>query len=171
MKEIIKEIEKLKVICEEVKDNENVDAIIEEMKEILIAYHGQGLAANQIGYNKRIFLLMSDFDTNKIAVFINPIIESSDGSIITEEGCLSFPGKRINTKRNYEIFIKDKLFPQGRVCYGILGVAAQHELDHLNGITMFDREYKFYKIGRNDMCPCGSKKKYKKCCIDKEEIK
>lgn len=24
------------------------------------------------------------------------------------------------------------------------------------------------KIGRNDPCPCGSGKKYKKCCIDKD---
>ena len=26
------------------------------------------------------------------------------------------------------------------------------------------------KIGRNDPCPCGSGKKYKKCCIDKETV-
>ena len=26
------------------------------------------------------------------------------------------------------------------------------------------------KVGRNDPCPCGSGKKYKKCCIDKSEI-
>lgn len=25
------------------------------------------------------------------------------------------------------------------------------------------------RIGRNDPCPCGSGKKYKKCCIDKEQ--
>lgn len=25
------------------------------------------------------------------------------------------------------------------------------------------------KVGRNDPCPCGSGKKYKKCCMDKEE--
>lgn len=26
------------------------------------------------------------------------------------------------------------------------------------------------KIGRNDLCPCGSGKKYKKCCIDKDVL-
>ena len=26
------------------------------------------------------------------------------------------------------------------------------------------------KIGRNDLCPCGSGKKYKKCCIDKVNV-
>lgn len=27
------------------------------------------------------------------------------------------------------------------------------------------------KIGRNDPCPCGSKKKYKQCCWGKEKSK
>ncbi len=27
------------------------------------------------------------------------------------------------------------------------------------------------EVGRNDLCPCGSGKKYKKCCINKEKIK
>ncbi|MDR1688739.1 MAG: DUF1186 domain-containing protein [Clostridiales bacterium] len=30
-------------------------------------------------------------------------------------------------------------------------------------------EQKRKKVGRNDPCPCGSGKKYKKCCIDKEQ--
>lgn len=25
------------------------------------------------------------------------------------------------------------------------------------------------KIGRNDPCPCGSGRKYKRCCLDKKE--
>ena len=52
-------------------------------------------------------------------------------------------------------------------------VCVQHEIDHLNGITCIDREYKREplkvgpKIGRNEPCPCGSGKKYKKCHIGK----
>lgn len=26
------------------------------------------------------------------------------------------------------------------------------------------------KVGRNDPCPCGSGKKYKKCCLDKKRV-
>jgi len=33
-----------------------------------------------------------------------------------------------------------------------------------NVIDMKSRQ----KIGRNDSCPCGSGKKYKKCCLEKE---
>jgi len=52
-------------------------------------------------------------------------------------------------------------------------ICVQHEIDHLNGITIHDRENKSKpiisekKIGRNDPCPCGSGKKYKKCCLKK----
>ena len=52
-------------------------------------------------------------------------------------------------------------------------VCVQHEIDHLNGIVCMDRKvetsYKRTekKVGRNEPCPCGSGKKYKKCCIGK----
>jgi|TARA_Y100000310_G_scaffold122661_1_gene121358 preprotein translocase subunit SecA len=52
-------------------------------------------------------------------------------------------------------------------------ICVQHEIDHLNGETILDREDKpepivvKKKIGRNDPCHCGSEKKYKKCCINK----
>ncbi|MEK3674206.1 MULTISPECIES: SEC-C metal-binding domain-containing protein [unclassified Paenibacillus] len=32
----------------------------------------------------------------------------------------------------------------------------------------FKGELFLSKVGRNDLCPCGSGKKYKKCCLDKE---
>ena len=52
-------------------------------------------------------------------------------------------------------------------------ICVQHEIDHLNGLTIFDREDKPQPIiskkavGRNEPCPCGSGKKFKKCCIGK----
>ena len=49
-------------------------------------------------------------------------------------------------------------------------ICVQHEIDHLNGLTIMDRENKpqpimSEKVGRNEPCPCGSGKKYKKCCM------
>ena len=51
-------------------------------------------------------------------------------------------------------------------------ICIQHEIDHLNGLTIADRENKpqpivSEKVGRNEPCSCGSGKKYKKCCINK----
>ena len=42
-------------------------------------------------------------------------------------------------------------------------IVLQHEIDHLDGILISDREYHAVKVGRNDLCPCGSGKKYKAC--------
>jgi uncharacterized protein YecA (UPF0149 family) len=54
----------------------------------------------------------------------------------------------------------------------IEAIAVQHEIDHMDGKTLFDCEIKEVgqqiisdKIGRNELCPCGSGKKYKKCCL------
>lgn len=38
-------------------------------------------------------------------------------------------------------------------------LAKQYQLAHTQKV----REYK--KVGRNDLCPCGSGKKYKNCCL------
>jgi peptide deformylase len=65
-------------------------------------------------------------------------------------------------------------------------LAAQHEIDHHNGKIIIDYGFDKYevsqrnidsigetvkaidkKIGRNDLCPCNSGKKYKKCCLGK----
>ena len=49
-------------------------------------------------------------------------------------------------------------------------ICVQHEIDHLNGVVCMDRKVnttivKDAKVGRNEPCPCGSGKKYKKCCL------
>ena len=56
------------------------------------------------------------------------------------------------------------------VATGLLAVVIQHEIDHLNSVLFMDhiapkldRIIKKIKSGPNDMCPCGSGKKYKKC--------
>ena len=49
---------------------------------------------------------------------------------------------------------------------GFDSIAVQHEVDHLNGILIEDRRHIVpQKVGRNELCPCGSGKKYKKCCL------
>ena len=57
---------------------------------------------------------------------------------------------------------------------GVICVAIQHEIDHLFGITLDKKDGAIekisigmdskWKVGRNDPCPCGSGKKFKKCC-------
>jgi preprotein translocase subunit SecA len=38
------------------------------------------------------------------------------------------------------------------------------QLDEFKALKMAEFKEKGLKIGRNDLCPCGSGLKYKKCC-------
>ena len=64
----------------------------------------------------------------------------------------------------------------------VLNSLRKEELDHIQNNRSFvprsmqeeiksDRRSNPFKVGRNDPCPCGSGKKYKKCCLNKKEEK
>ena len=60
---------------------------------------------------------------------------------------------------------------------GIVSIAVQHEIEHLSGMTIDKKHGSIEKtiagsvnVGRNDPCPCGSGKKYKKCCLGKPSV-
>jgi peptide deformylase len=117
---------------------------------------GVGLAAPQIGINKRaaiIRLNQNNIQTN--LDLINPIVIEKDGLFINKnEGCLSIPNKKINTYRFKEIFIKDDLHPAGIILTDFEAIVCLHEIDHLNSILITDIDTS-KKVGRNDPCPCG----------------
>jgi len=98
-----------------------------------------GLAANQIGVNFAVCVIK----VTKPLVLINPKIIGQFGKSFFQEGCLSFKGDYILTERWTDIVVscdnyKNSLFfsfaKNALEC-----VCVQHEIDHLNGITMFDR--------------------------------
>ena len=88
-----------------------------------------------------------------------------------DEGCLSFPGRVENTTRFQEIYVTNNLvYPHNFIATGLTSVVCQHEIDHLTGTLFMDRAailpaIKKNKIGPNDLCNCGSNKKYKRCCM------
>lgn len=135
----------LSQICEPVETTElpSLKPIIKNMISIMRMHNGLGLAAPQVGIDKRFFVWL---DENRIArVFINPVIISSSGKIKLEEGCLSIPNirKKIKRKRIVEIDAMDK---DGNIINQTLknmdAVIVQHEIDHLNGIIILDNPKK-----------------------------
>ena len=142
MKEIITDLEKLSERCDEIdirKENEEMRTIILELKDTLRNHkNGVGLAAPQIGYNKRIFVINFNGD---IRTFINPIISNAKGLTLSREACLSLPGKEYIRPRNNNITVVYQT-PLGKTeSRQIVGRAAtifQHELDHLDGLTLAD---------------------------------
>lgn len=113
-----------------------IDIMIESMKE----NKGIGLAAPQVGDNRRIFVCSID-DSDPL-VFINPeIIETSMETTIYEEGCLSLPGIYADVERPERVKIQ-AWNRRGRPfkidADGLMATCIQHELDHLNGVLFVD---------------------------------
>jgi peptide deformylase len=111
------------------------------MIDFMREHNGIGLAAPQIGLGRRLFVMEID---NMTWHFFNP--EITEYSQITEdfnEACLSFPGDRCIITRPRDILVKFQDH-QGswheQTFSGIASRCFQHELDHLDGITMWDRQ-------------------------------
>lgn len=99
---------------------------------------GVGLAANQVGISARVCVIKVD----KPIILINPKIVGKFGKSYFQEGCLSFPGKVVLTERWTDIVVRsanNKTMNFSFEKNPLECVCVQHEIDHLNGVTMFDR--------------------------------
>ncbi len=126
-------------------DADNIDEnkqIIDNINHILDTHStGAGLAANQLGYNKRIAVIIRD--NGERLVLVNPIVlDKSKETVKCIEGCLSFPGSTVATKRHKSITVQCTSKSEPELFTGFEANVIQHEIDHLNGTVMFDREYK-----------------------------
>lgn len=120
------------------------DLVHDLLETMYSAKNGVGLAAPQIGVNLRVFVIdVSENVVNPI-VFINPKIIKMSGSVVSSEGCLSFPDVYSDVKRAANVMvkamdIKGKSFVLEAKDGSLLARAIQHEFDHLNGILFIDR--------------------------------
>jgi uncharacterized protein len=57
-----------------------------------------------------------------------------------------------------------RLFPDAMISYALLGEACRNAAREMAKASA-GREARRSRVGRNDPCPCGSGKKYKKCCL------
>ncbi len=124
-------------------DTPDLQGLIEDMWETMYAAKGVGLAAPQIGSNKRISVIDISVgeDESKKIVIINPEIISRDGKQTGEEGCLSLPGFREPVTRANKVTIRaqdekgETVEIEGEE---LLARAFEHEIDHLNGILFIN---------------------------------
>lgn len=137
--------------------DDSVKKLIADMIETMYAANGIGLAAVQVGVALRVIVLdvpdaePDDGGDNRprkrvkgknLMAFVNPEIVSATGETVFEEGCLSLPGETANVKRAESVCIK-ALNKDGKLvefsANGLLAIALQHEIDHLDGIVFIDR--------------------------------
>lgn len=123
-------------------DNSNKNQrLAHDLLKLMHREHGIGLAANQAGIDLRLFVM--HIGDRYFHCFNPEILGSSELEVYYPEGCLSFPGQECRIRRPESIIVR-YADSRGTVTEELLsGLAArcfQHELDHLNGITMLDRE-------------------------------
>ena len=114
-----------------------------DMIETMYDAPGVGLAAPQLGVHQRIIVIdVSGRDEPpELIVAINPVIVHAEGEAFEEEGCLSVPSYAANVRRHAMVVVKG-LDLEGRekswLAEGLLAIAFQHEIDHLDGVLFVD---------------------------------
>jgi peptide deformylase len=125
--------------------DQNAEQLEKSMIDFMIAANGIGLAANQIGITKRVFVMGSNNIPGfpePFAVFNPRIVETSTDIVVDQEGCLSYPGLFLTVKRpswivaEYQNSRGDTIEARFE---GYLAKCFQHELDHLDGICFVDK--------------------------------
>ena len=123
---------------------DTVNELIARMTEVMIDEGGIGLAANQIGISLRVAVTKCN---GKVKSYVNPkwIGASAElgNTIITEEGCLSIPDQYVCVRRwNTSTFSHTPIsnIEEFFELDGLESICLQHEIDHLNGVTILDHK-------------------------------
>ena len=149
VKDIVKDTGFLSRKCKPVSKKDNISEIIQDLRDTAAAYEKShdcvGLAANQIGYDKKVIIVRihphGNYKGDKLfwMIMVNPVITNKTKEVIdSEEGCLSLEGTR-TVKRYSGVMVvyrdaKGKM--QTSEFYGLEACIVQHEIDHLNGMLI-----------------------------------
>jgi len=135
--------------------DDSVRTLMDDMLETMYASSGIGLAAPQVGVSTRVIVLdvnLQEGDDYPVLMLANPEVIHAEGSEEFEEGCLSVPGFTTLIKRPSEVTVKALDRDGNEISIeagGLLAVALQHEIDHLEGKLILDRassiKREFYK--------------------------
>lgn len=123
--------------------NDKIRRLAADMAETMYDAPGVGLAGPQIGVSQRIIVIDVSPKEEKpeLIVAINPVIVHAEGDVCEEEGCLSIPGYAASVHRHEKVVVKALNLEGEEVTYradGLLAIAFQHEIDHLDGLLFVD---------------------------------
>lgn len=131
----------LKIKTKNVKSiSESVIKTLDEMVKVAKMADAAGLAANQIGISRSLAVVL--LENGDFLKMINPVLKESEGEEVDEEGCLSVPDSVIKIQRSTRVVV-EYLDTDGNIktfeASGFTARVLQHEIDHLNGLLIFDR--------------------------------
>jgi peptide deformylase len=118
-------------------------SFLEDLLETMYEADGVGLAAPQVGDSRRATVIdvSEERDGSRVLELVNPRILRSEGTISSEEGCLSIPGIAETIERAAEVEVEyHDRHGERKVVAGteLLSRALQHEIDHLEGVLFID---------------------------------
>jgi peptide deformylase len=120
--------------------DKEIPRLVRSMAQVMHDAPGVGLAATQLGVQKRVIVF--DVDDGVIALCNPVIVERSEETEVEDEGCLSLPGITVPVERNLSC-VCDALDLKGKpvrlAAEGFVARVLQHETDHLDGILIIDR--------------------------------
>jgi peptide deformylase len=122
--------------------DDDLAQLVERMKRLMLDARGVGLAANQVGVLRRVFVIQEAEDAEPRAL-VNPVIVArSEETDADDEGCLSMQGVVVGVERAVRVRI-DARDESGQAVEleleDLAARVAQHELDHLDGVLILDR--------------------------------
>ena len=133
------------ITMDELKEG-SISKLAKEMLLLMYAAEGVGLAAPQVGVNKRLMVYNESGDSKKWldeVVLVNPrIVEFSGATNVETEGCLSFPDMDGKVQRSKWIKVEALNLKGKKIKKKYVGWEArifQHEYDHLDGTVYIDR--------------------------------
>jgi peptide deformylase len=116
--------------------------LADRMTQLMRDAQGVGLAANQVGIIRRLFVFQPDPEAEPVAV-ANPVLEKrGDETALDDEGCLSLQGVQMPVERPVAVHLEGQDLDGGALAMDLEDHAArvvQHEVDHLDGVLILDR--------------------------------
>lgn len=137
------------------EDPKALKELVRRMRQAMKEVNGIGLSANQIGVAKRIFIAQvpdAQGHTKFYAVMNPEIVKTSKETVVSEEGCLSVPGRYGFIERPDRITLQgyDARGKKVKIkAWGLLARVFQHEVDHLNGVLFSDKCTEVREAPRN----------------------
>ncbi|MBA3364345.1 MAG: peptide deformylase [Actinobacteria bacterium] len=122
--------------------DEDLLGLIRRLRLLMREANGVGLAANQVGVLRRVFVFQPDEEA-ELAALVNPVIVERSGELeVGNEGCLSMQGVSVPVERDTTVTVEARDESGERVRLELTGLparVAQHELDHLDAVLILDR--------------------------------
>jgi len=125
------------------KVDDTIRRLLDDMAETMYAADGVGLAAPQVAELRRCIVIDTSprQEGQKLVHLVNPEIVKAEGTTTYNEGCLSIPGEAEEVERAAKVWVRALDYsgkPFELECEGLLAIATQHEIDHLEGVVFVD---------------------------------